>query len=365
MTRRGARRRSLALRPLDRCLWSLLLGVCLAAGRPSLGEEAHRLATLERSYWLQASLAPAAQKGYWGPMFPTAAPPTEAEIGNAARLLTGPYAANRLYLVFHHEIELDDAERAFRTWRQHCPANVQLVPTLLLRMYDKEQSAVFTLDEVRRLAHFFRRSIGAELAAVYDVYAARDQGAALEDLARQFPAGLVRVGLQPTENVRAPFVAAVQDTWSGFCHGKTNADWQSPGFGAETLRRWTRERTAAFCPIAWDLIAVAWDYAATPRGAYPGYDDAARNMPLPAGRNRLAAAEILRTARPERLGGFSSDLLILQANSRHPAHDGPAQSFYETLKRGAAYGGYYAAPWREITAVFQRLKQGRPPLDSP
>ena len=37
------------------------------------------------------------------------------------------------------------------------------------------------------------------------------------------------------------FVAAVQGTWSGFCHGKTNADWQDRGFGAETLRKWVRQ----------------------------------------------------------------------------------------------------------------------------
>ena len=340
----------------------------ISSGRAFAGPNSappQRLAALERSYWLHASLASAGQKGYWGAAFPAVVAPTEAEIGNAARLLAGPYAANRLYLVFHHEIELDDAERVLRAWRRHSPANVQLVPTLLLRMYDKGQTAVFTPDEIRRMAHFFRRTIGVEQAAVYDVGAERDQGAALDELARQFPAGLIRVGLQPAESVRSPFVAGVQDTWSGFCHGKTNADWQSPGFGAELLRRWTLERNATPGLIAWDLIVVAWDYAATPRGAYPGYDDAAKNMPLPAERNRLAAAEILRTARPERLGGFSSDLVILQANSRHPAHDGPAQSFYETLKRGEVYRGYYAEPWWEITAVFQRLKQGRPPLDSP
>ena len=32
---------------------------------------------------------------------------------------------------------------------------------------------------------------------------------------------------------------------------------------------------------------MAWDYAATERGAYPGYDDAAKNMPLPAGRKAI------------------------------------------------------------------------------
>jgi hypothetical protein len=104
------------------------------------------------------------------------------------------------------------------------------------------------------------------------------------------------------------------------------------------------------------LIVVAWDYSATQRGGYPGYDDAAKNMPLPAGRNRLAAEEILRTA--QGLGGFSSDLLILQANSR--AHDGPT-SFYETLKRGEVYRGYYSGPFQEIINIFKAIKERKKP----
>jgi hypothetical protein len=98
-----------------------------------------------------------------------------------------------------------------------------------------------------------------------------------------------------------PFVAAVQDTWSGFCHGKTNADWFDKGFGAETLRKWVKDRNRKDQPVAWDLMVVAWDYSTTARGGYPGYDDAAKNMPLPAGRNRLAAKEILRVAQVGRL----------------------------------------------------------------
>ena len=154
------------------------------------------------------------------------------------------------------------------------------------------------------------------------MYPKRDQGEALRLLAEQYPKGLIRVGIQPDEQIEPPFVAAVQDTWSGFCHGKTNADWLDRGFGAETLRQWVEDRNQPTHRVAWDLIVVAWDYAATERGGYPGYDDAAKNMPLPAGRNRLAADEILRTAKVGCMAGFSSDLLILQANSANPVHDG-------------------------------------------
>jgi hypothetical protein len=336
----------------------ILFTLCVAITAGDAGSAAQRAsASLERSFWLHASLAPAAQRGYWGAAFPASAPPTDQEIGNAARLLTGSYAANRLYLVYHHEIPLDEAERAFKSWRRHCPATVELVPTLLLRMYDTGKSEVFTSQELRRLVRFFQRWINAGQIAVYDVHAHRDQGESLKCLAEQYPKGLIRVGIQPGEKIRPPFAAAVQDTWSGFCHGKTPADWQERGFGADTLRRWVQDRNQQQRPVVWDLIVVAWDYSATPRGSYPGYDDAAKNMPLPAGRNRLATEEILRTAQPDCLGGFSSDLLILEANSRSPAHDGAAASFYDTLKRGAVYRGYYAGPLEEITRIFQRMGQ--------
>lgn len=334
---------------------SILFGLCMLLGTGrSAAEQA--LASLERSFWLHASLAPVAQKGYWGSAFPASAAATDQDIQNAAKLLAGPYAANRLYLIYHHEIPLEQAERTFASWRRHCPATVQVVPTLLLRMYDQGRSAVFTPEELRRLVAFFKRKLPADQMAVYDVYAQRDQGESLTYLAGEYPKGLIRVGIQPNEKIRPPFVAAVQDTWSGFCHGKTNADWQDHGFGAETLRRWVQDRNREQGRVVWDLVVVAWDYSVTERGGYPGYDEATKNRPLPAGRNQLAAEEILRTAWG--LGGFSSDLLILQANSENQAHDGRQASFYETLKCGAVYQGYYGAPFQEVVAIFKTLKEG-------
>jgi hypothetical protein len=143
------------------------------------------------------------------------------------------------------------------------------------------------------------------------------------------------------------------------CHGTTNADWLDKGFGAETLRNWVEARNRQGCPVTWDLIAVAWDYQATERGGYPGYDDAARNMPLPARRNRLAAKEMMRTARAGLLAGFSSDLLILQANSQHSARDGLANCFYETLRRGTAYRGCFSEPFQEVAEIFAEFRNGK------
>ena len=135
----------------------LLLFVLLVTGRIGLSaEKGHDLANLERSFWLHASLATKSQKGYWGPVFPASSSPTETDIRNAAKLLTDKYAANRLYLVYHHEIPLQEAEQVFRWWRQYCPEKVQLVPTLVLRMYDQQQTPVFTSDELRQLVEILQ-----------------------------------------------------------------------------------------------------------------------------------------------------------------------------------------------------------------
>jgi len=247
----------------------------------------------------------------------------------------------------------------FTWWRKVCPTSVELVPALVLRMYDKRQTPVFTVGEARSLATFFHDTINSNRLAVYDIQAKRDQGDALPVLAQRFPGGLVRLGLQPGEALAAPFTTAVQDTWSGFCHGtRTSEDWSQPGFGAEALRSWVAERNAGSAPVAWNLIVVAWDYSATLRGGYPGYDDAAKNMPLPSGRNRAAAQLIASASDKNRFGGFSSDLYILHENSRSAAHDGNTGAFYQTLREGRVYEGYYAVPFRETAAIYREAKKG-------
>lgn len=103
----------------------LPLFVLLVTGRAGWSaEKGHDLLSVERSSWLHTSLATKSQKGYWGPNFPASPSPTETDIRNAAKLLTDRYAANRLYLVYHREIPLQEAERVFRWWRQYYPEKV-------------------------------------------------------------------------------------------------------------------------------------------------------------------------------------------------------------------------------------------------
>lgn len=326
----------------------------------SLGSAAaHDLAKLERSFWLNASLA-VPKLGYWGTTFPPPVAPTTAEIANAARVLTEQAAPNRLYLIHHHELPFAETARVFRDWRKACPASIEVIPALVLRMYDKAAAPVFAPQELNELVAFFRAEIHPAHIAVYDVLPKRDQGSALAVLAKNYPQGLLRVGLQPDEALEAPFIGAVEDTWSGFCHGLTNEDWQDRGFGRDTLRKWIALRNAQSKRIAYDLIVIAWDYANTKRGEYPGYDDAHKNLPLPAERNRLAARDILAQARPETFAGFSADLLIIELNSETTVHDGK-ESFYTTLKAGKPYNGFYAKPWHEVCDIFQALSAGKMP----
>jgi len=103
----------------------LFAGIALIAGRVSAAE--HESTPAERSFWLHASLAPTAQKGYWGPRLPGFPAPRDEEVRSAARLLADDYAANRLYLVYHHEISLEEASRAFTLWKQHCPKTTEII----------------------------------------------------------------------------------------------------------------------------------------------------------------------------------------------------------------------------------------------
>lgn len=336
------------------CVLALL---CAGASRADRRD----LSKLDRSYWIHASLGASLVKGYWGPEAPVESQATNDEVRRAAALLTGHYGANRLYLIYHKEVSISDYVRLLRIWRNACPRTVELIPTLVLTMYDKPQTHGFTDDELIRLSRILKHEMSIHTVAVYDVMPNRDQGSGLAVLAREFPKGQLRVGIQPEEKIESPFVAAVQDTWSGVCAGRTHDDWRLPGFGAETLRNWVRERNKDGKPVDWDLIAVAWDYMSTKNGEYPGYDDGAKNMPLPAGRNRLAASLILEEASPELMRGFSSDLLILEANSRYEQRDGPSNSFYRWLRRGEVYRGYFAEPLEEIASIYRRLAEGKMP----
>ncbi len=313
---------------------------------------------LERSFWVNASLSDDTRKGYWGSNFPSASAPSPSQIKNAVRLLSDIYGANRLYLIYNHEYSIEKAESVYRLWKRFAPSTLDLVPTLPLLMYDRDQTPVFTRIGLIRLARFFRRKINPDELAIYDVYPNRNMKKWTEILSVFYPHGLIRVGLQPDEALRAPFARGVQDTWSGVCTGRANSDWARMPGGEETLRKWVISRNAKSDPISWDLITVAWDYHSTKDGSYPGYDNANWNMPLPKGRDDMAARLIFSLADSKSFAGFSSDLFVLEANSFAPTHDGATHSFYSALRSGTPYRGYYHAPLDEISIIYRSLAKG-------
>lgn len=160
---------------------------------------------LERSYWLHATLGASVQRGYWGADYPVTRVPTDAEVRNAARMLTGSYGANRLYLIYHREVPIADFLRVLAAWRKECPRAVELVPTLVLRMYDAATTPVFSPTELDELCQGMRHLLGRHAGAVYDVLPNRSQGEGLEILARRYAGQLQRVGLQPGEALRAVY----------------------------------------------------------------------------------------------------------------------------------------------------------------
>lgn len=226
---------------------------------------------LERSFWVHASLGTFTQKNWFGLDYPTTPLPNRAEVENATRVLAQDFAANRLYLVYHRELPVEDGRQLFTWWHESCPKDVEIVPALVLWMHDKARSAVFAADELAAFADFPQDRINGRHLAIDDIAVRGRPADALTDLTRRFPQGLIRIGLQPGESLAAPFVQRVADTWSALCHGRDNThDWQQPGFGAATLRGWVAARNSGLHPVAWNLVTVAWDYSCTDRGGYPG-----------------------------------------------------------------------------------------------
>jgi hypothetical protein len=306
------------------------------------------LKRLERSFSVHASLASQIESDRWSTNFPLVSAPTDLEIRNAARLLTDEYAANRLYLVYHKELSLIETETAFRVWRLVCAPEVELVPTLVLRNGQTNHAELFTTNELRSLISFFKKEVNPRRLAVLNVGSNANEMVALRVLAAEYPGGLINAGLKPDEPLAEPFSGAVENAEAALCEGKANDDWQQAGSGRGTLNKCVQSRNENSLPVAWNLgVIVA--------------GDSGKTMVLPSGRNTIAATEILHFATPALIAGFSADLQHLQCDSRSLAHDGLSYSFYEMLKRGNVYVGYYARPFHEVVKTYKTLRSGKSP----
>jgi len=310
---------------------------------------------LERSFWLSLTLTPAV-RGYWiaEPNVPDVKPPAADEVGRACDVLTRMYHANRLYLVYHKQCPDEVARRLLLLWRDAAGDKAEVVPTLVPMDYSaglRPGAAVFTEAELTGWSSWCEETLKAPAIALYDVYPRRPWDWAVEALRSGSTLPIGWVGIQPEEEPREGLSFVVVDTWGGVSAYVSNIDWESKG--RDRVESWARLPRAGVRAV-FDLIAVAWDYDYSPDGgSAPPYDDG-RDDPLPAGRNELAAAAIRAACPVEAFGGFSSDLLILDAHAKLHGED-----LYGDLRTGTAYRGAFAAPLDDIGRVYQILGDER------
>ncbi len=344
-------------------------------------EEIERVITsddIELSYWVDCDMAGYHKRGYWAKYSTMASErvPHEGFIKNGVKMLVETYKANLLYIFYHRQFEIDEAKKVMLMWKDAAKdLNVKLIPTILLQDYSnytrpKDSPLNFTDDELIEFAQWSQENFGEEFG-IFDVYIRQDEGssqsAQIKKLKNLIGDNLVFVGAQPNVPLCEHFKRAVQDTWTAECQGNTNELWSNPiggqNVGKKLLEQWVSDRVRnEDRPITWDLIPVAWDYEETTAKDQYGYicpgDNALYNDPPIPGRLVLCKDAIFGqypgSWKNEKLAGLSCDITILQANSAGCTRD--KDSFYEAIRTGKEYKGYFAGAINEIAEIYESVK---------
>ena len=332
---------------------------------------------IELSYWVDIDMIGYHRRGYWYTYSQHSSEivPPDSYIENGVKMLVETYKANLLYIFYHRQFEIEAAKKVFLKWKEAAEGyNVKLVPTVLLQDYSNTTTPAnstmnFTDAELIDLAKWFQENFGEEVG-IFDVYT-RQSGGSLQDvqltkLKEAIGDNLVFVGFQPGVNLSQHFKRAVEDTWTAECQGNTNDLWSNPiggqNVGKKLLDNWVLERVRFESrPITWDLIPVAWDYEETTAKDQYGYvcpgDNALYNDPPIIGRLKLSKDAIFSHYeggwRNKRLGGLSCDRTSLQANSSGCRKD--KTDFYEAIRVGKVYEGYFASAMNEIAEVYEEV----------
>ncbi len=327
----------------------------------------------ELSYWIDIDVRHNNGRGYWFNVDdrPEDIMPTEQEVSNSCRGISEIYKGNKLYVTYHRQFEIEKAKTVFTYWKTYGEQyGIEIVPTVVLETYATPTRMNFTNSELIELAEWCKAHINDKEFGIYDVYV-RQSGGGVQDvqliaLNEQVSFDLVRVGVQPGERMNSYFTSGVQDTWSAECHGLTNELWEFPRYykgtstyGRKLLEEWVYERiNEEQRKIIWNLIPVAWDYddPLDPFGyIFPG-DNALTNDPPVPGRLHLSKDYIISwypAGTANRLfGGFSCDLHILEANS-YGKPESP--TFYDQLRSGQPYQGYFSGAMNEVAEVYESL----------
>ncbi len=328
----------------------------------------------ERSYWVEIDVRHNNNRGYWYNVETQAEDvvPTEQEIENSCQGLAEVYKGDKLYVIYHRQFEIEKAKQVFLHWKKYgAEYGLEIVPTIVLESYATPSKLNFSNSEIASLAQWCEENINKSEFGIYDVYVRQSIGSVqdlqLTEIKSQTKLNLVRVGIQPGEKLNSYYHSAVQDTWSAECQGLTNELWEHPRYfsgtnkyGRRLLNEWVNERiNGESRKIIWNLIPVAWDYDSPldPFSyVFPGDDALINDPPIP-GRLVLSKKYILSwytEGSSNRLfGGFSCDLHILEANSFGKPE---RPSFYEQLRKGLPYTGYFSGAMNEVAEVYDSLK---------
>lgn len=327
----------------------------------------------ELSYWVDIDVRHNNGRGYWFNRDARAEDitPTEQEVNNSAKALAQTYHGNKLYVTYHRQFEIEKAKTVFSYWKTYGDQyGLEIVPTVVLETYATPATMNFTDAELIELSEWCKTNINSKEFGIYDVYVRQSSGSRqdlqLGQLSSNVEVSLVRVGIQPGERLNSYYTSGVQDTWSAECHGLTNELWEFPRYykgtnkyGRKLLEEWVTDRIEEEKrKIIWNLIPVAWDYdlPLDPFGyIFPG-DDALTNDPPVPGRLVLSKDYIIswyqEGTKNKQFGGFSCDLHILEANSYGRPE---AVTFYDRLRSGQTYDGYFGNAMTEVGQVYQSL----------
>ena len=359
---------------MSRFLLLMMSLLCVFSCSPSAKKAAEGPAT-ELSYWIDMDVVGNHTRGYWKNIEdcePITETPKEY-VANAVKNLAEKYGANKLYVIYHRQYEMDAAKKVFGYWVNYGRKyGISIVPCVCLQSYKSgDEKLNFTDEEIVAFAEWALKNVSDEFS-IYDVYT-RDQDGSLQDmqlkkLYSEIGNNIIMVGMQPMVPLKEYYKYAVQDCWTAECQGRTNDLWEHPmlyrdsyNYGRKLLETWVVDRIRndsrkwVYC-----LIPVAWDYDVCldqPSYDCPG-DDALTNDPPLKGRVELCQQYIAdcyeNGLQNSLLGGYSCDLHILHANSAGCGKDNP--DFYTALRTDTEYEGYFSEAITEIGNLYKKLK---------
>jgi hypothetical protein len=328
----------------------------------------------EFSYWVDIDLRVNNGRGYW--FNPNDLPPDiipeYSHVGHTCNFIKNVYGGTKVYVIYHRQFEINEAKAVLlNLWKDQATRfGLTVVPTVVLENYTNPPVSNFTDDEILEFASWCMENINPDEFGLYDIYP-RQQAGGVQDvqitkIKNQIGNKLVHVGLQPGQPLNANMKAGVEDTWTAECQGLTNELWLNPVqyngtnlYGRLLLEQWVMERkNNESRRIVWNMIPVAWDYdnPVDPYGYISPGDDALINDPPIVGRIDLCHQYFslwYGSYTDPQFGGYSCDLRILELNSfGRPEHP----SFYECIREGNYYTGYFARGINEIAQVFFSLQ---------